>query len=43
MLISDRTVVVWSIKELDKKEHKSHRVNVDLDHATHIKFSPDSK
>ncbi|ELT99402.1 hypothetical protein CAPTEDRAFT_149780 [Capitella teleta] len=39
----DRTVVVWGIKELDKKEHKGHRVNVELDHATLVKFSPDSK
>lgn len=42
-VVTDRTVVIWNIKDLEKKEHKCHRVNVELDHATQVKFSPDSK
>ncbi|XP_071499915.1 transducin beta-like protein 2 [Diadema antillarum] len=39
----DRTVRVWSVKEFKDKEHKCVRGNVEYDHATNIKFSPDCK
>lgn len=39
----DRTVLVWSTKEFSQKEHKSVRGNVEYDHASRVKFSPDSK
>ncbi|XP_030847807.1 transducin beta-like protein 2 [Strongylocentrotus purpuratus] len=39
----DRTVRVWSVKEFKEKEHKCVRGNVEYDHATNIKFSPDCK
>ncbi|WAR01716.1 TBL2-like protein [Mya arenaria] len=39
----DRSVMLWSTKEFEQKEHKFIRGNVDLDHATRVKFSPDSK
>jgi WD40 repeat protein len=37
----DRTIRLWYMKTLEEKEHKYSRKNVELDHATHIKFSPD--
>lgn len=39
----DRTILVWNVKEFNKKEHKSMRANVELDHATKVRFSPDSR
>ncbi|XP_038058199.1 transducin beta-like protein 2 [Patiria miniata] len=39
----DRTVRVWSVKEFREREHKCLRGNVEYDHATKIKFSPDCK
>lgn len=42
-IAEDRSVLLWSTKEFEQKEHKSVRGNVDLDHATKVKFSPDSK
>ncbi|XP_022109650.1 transducin beta-like protein 2 [Acanthaster planci] len=39
----DRTVRVWSVKEFKEKEHKCVRGNVEYDHATQIKFSPDCR
>lgn len=39
----DRSVLLWSTKEFEQKDHKFVRGNVDLDHATTVKFSPDSK
>lgn len=39
----DRSLMLWSTKEFEQREHKFIRGNVDLDHATHVKFSPDSK
>ena len=41
--VSDRAVVLWSVKHLDQKEHKNLRVNVEYDHATLVRWSPDSK
>eukprot|EP00731_Ephydatia_muelleri_P023093 Em0015g676a len=38
----DRTIRLWSMKDLNDKEHKYIRRSVELDHASHIKFSPDS-
>ncbi|KAJ1530546.1 hypothetical protein ONE63_005434 [Megalurothrips usitatus] len=39
----DRTVLLWSAKHLDQKEHKNLRVNVEFDHGTLVRWSPDSK
>ncbi|KAK9744779.1 WD domain, G-beta repeat [Popillia japonica] len=37
------TVVLWDIKDLLQKDRKSLRVNVEFDHPTMVKWSPDSK
>ncbi|KAG7275021.1 hypothetical protein CRUP_030540 [Coryphaenoides rupestris] len=39
----DRTVRIWSVKDFMDREHKCLRANVDLDHATLVRFSPDSR
>ncbi|KAJ8042997.1 Transducin beta-like protein 2 [Holothuria leucospilota] len=39
----DRTVRLWSIKDFTEKQHKTMRGNVEYDHATQVKFSPDCK
>ncbi|KAM4620117.1 transducin beta-like protein 2 [Polymixia lowei] len=39
----DRTVRIWSTKDFLDREHKCLRANVELDHATLVRFSPDSK
>uniref|UniRef100_A0A0B6ZZF9 Uncharacterized protein n=1 Tax=Arion vulgaris TaxID=1028688 RepID=A0A0B6ZZF9_9EUPU len=39
----DRALMLWSVKEFQQKDHKYIRGNVDLDSATHIAFSPDTK
>jgi len=39
----DRTVLVWSTKDFMQKEHKCLRCNVEYDHGTFVKWSPDSK
>jgi len=39
----DRTVFIWQTKQFESKDVRSVRANVELDHGTHIKFSPDSK
>ncbi|PVD32850.1 hypothetical protein C0Q70_08297 [Pomacea canaliculata] len=39
----DRVMMLWSTKEFSQKEHKFIRLNVDLDSATSVKFSPDSR
>lgn len=39
----DRTVRIWSTKDFLDREHKCFRANVDLDHATLVRFSPDSR
>ncbi|XP_034033375.1 transducin beta-like protein 2 isoform X2 [Thalassophryne amazonica] len=39
----DRTVRIWSIKDFMEREHKCLRANVELDHATLVRFSPDSR
>ncbi|XP_013777302.1 transducin beta-like protein 2 [Limulus polyphemus] len=39
----DRAVLLWSVKTFTQKEHKSIRANVEFDHATRVKWSPDSK
>ncbi|XP_071848997.1 transducin beta-like protein 2 isoform X2 [Apostichopus japonicus] len=39
----DRTVRLWSIKDFKEKQHKTMRGNVEYDHATRVKFSPDCK
>ncbi|XP_041347453.1 transducin beta-like protein 2 isoform X2 [Gigantopelta aegis] len=39
----DRSLMLWSVKEFPQKEHKFIRGTVELDHATKVSFSPDSK
>ncbi|XP_074045528.1 transducin beta-like protein 2 [Macrotis lagotis] len=39
----DRTIHVWSTKNFLQREHRSLRVNVKLDHATLVRFSPDCR
>ena len=39
----DRTVLVWSTKDLAGKEHKVLRCNVEYDHGMRVKWSPDSR
>ncbi|XP_053187177.1 transducin beta-like protein 2 [Scomber japonicus] len=39
----DRTVRIWSTKDFLDREHKCMRANVELDHATLVRFSPDSR
>lgn len=39
----DRTVRIWSTKDFLEREHKYLRANVELDHATLVRFSPDSR
>ncbi|XP_043574569.1 transducin beta-like protein 2 isoform X1 [Chiloscyllium plagiosum] len=39
----DRTVRIWSTKDFLEHEHRCVRTNVELDHATHVRFSPDSR
>lgn len=39
----DRTVRLWSTKDFTEREHKCLRANVELDHATLVRFSPDSR
>nr|XP_060612708.1 transducin beta-like protein 2 [Anolis sagrei ordinatus] len=39
----DRTVRIWSTKDFLEREHRYMRANVELDHATLVRFYPDSK
>ncbi|XP_063058523.1 transducin beta-like protein 2 [Engraulis encrasicolus] len=39
----DRTVRIWSTKDFLERDHKCLRANVELDHATLVSFSPDSR
>lgn len=39
----DRTVFLWCTKELTVKEKRSLRINIEFDHATLIRWSPDGK
>jgi len=39
----DRALMLWSVKEFEQREHKYMRGNVELDSATQVAFSPDSK
>ncbi|KAK5641744.1 hypothetical protein RI129_010291 [Pyrocoelia pectoralis] len=39
----DRTVLLWDVKDLQQKDHKSLRINIEFDYATFVKWSPDSK
>ncbi|CAL1531957.1 unnamed protein product [Lymnaea stagnalis] len=39
----DRALMLWSVKEFQQKDHKYLRGNVDLDSATQVAFSPDSR
>ncbi|BFZ18412.1 hypothetical protein BsWGS_21451 [Bradybaena similaris] len=39
----DRALMLWSVKEFQQKDHKYIRGNVDLDSATNVAFSPDTK
>ncbi|KAL3858331.1 hypothetical protein ACJMK2_012925 [Sinanodonta woodiana] len=39
----DRSIMLWNTKDFGQKENKFVRGNVELDHATKVKFTPDSK
>ncbi|XP_069800880.1 transducin beta-like protein 2 [Dendropsophus ebraccatus] len=39
----DRTVRIWSTKDFLEREHRCMRANVELDHATHVRFSPNGR
>lgn len=39
----DRTVRIWSTKDFTDREHRCLRANVEFDHATLVRFSPDSR
>lgn len=39
----DRTVRIWSTKDFLEREHRCMRANVDFDHATRVRFSPDCR
>lgn len=41
--IVDRTVLLWYPKEFTSKDRKSLRINIEFDHATLIRWSPDGK
>ncbi len=36
-------MLIWNVKDFSSREHKSHRGNVNYDHATKVKWSPDSR
>ncbi|KAL2094640.1 hypothetical protein ACEWY4_009359 [Coilia grayii] len=39
----DRTIRIWSTKDFLERDHRCLRANVELDHATLVSFSPDSR
>ncbi|CAH0715569.1 unnamed protein product, partial [Brenthis ino] len=39
----DGSVILWDIRDLTVKEHKTLRVNIAFDYASHVAWSPDSK
>lgn len=39
----DGSVILWDIRDLSQKEHRTLRVNIEFDHASHVAWSPDSK
>ncbi|XP_070154095.1 transducin beta-like protein 2 isoform X2 [Polyergus mexicanus] len=39
----DRTVLLWYTKDFTSKNRKSLRINIEFDHATLIRWSPDGK
>lgn len=39
----DGSVILWDIRDLNQKEHKTLRVNIEFDYASHVAWSPDSK
>ncbi|XP_050453399.1 transducin beta-like protein 2 isoform X2 [Cataglyphis hispanica] len=39
----DRTVLLWYTKDFTSKNRKSLRVNIEFDHATLLRWSPDGK
>ncbi|XP_030648585.1 transducin beta-like protein 2 [Chanos chanos] len=39
----DRTIRIWSTKDFLERDHRCLRANVELDHATLVRFSPDSR
>lgn len=36
-------MILWDVRDLNQKEHKTLRVNIEFDHASHVAWSPDSK
>lgn len=42
-MYSDGSLIIWDIRDLNQKEHKTLRVNIEFDYASHVAWSPDSK
>lgn len=40
---SDRSIILWKIKDIWQKDRKISRNSINFDHATRVKFSPDDK
>lgn len=36
-------MILWDIRDLNQKEHKTLRVNIEFDRASFVAWSPDSK
>jgi len=41
--VADRTVLLWYTKDFTTNDRKSLRINIEFDHATLIRWSPDGK
>ncbi|XP_014367352.2 transducin beta-like protein 2 isoform X2 [Papilio machaon] len=39
----DGSVILWDVRNLNQKEHKTLRVNIPYDYASRVAWSPDSK
>ncbi|XP_065190281.1 transducin beta-like protein 2 [Sycon ciliatum] len=39
----DRTIRIWYSNDFSTRDHRYHRINVELDHAKSLCFSPDSR
>lgn len=43
MFVADRTVMIWCTRDLQTKDRRSVRINVEFDSATHVCWSPDER
>ncbi|XP_049818407.1 transducin beta-like protein 2 [Aethina tumida] len=42
-MLHNRAVFLWDVKDISQPSHKSLRINIEFDHPTFVKWSPDSK